>query len=80
MKYTAVFAAYRVIEKRLQHVICGRFGLVGPEPPSVKVADRRLVMTERRDLMPPSEPWSMDAVPLAERIQLMSPAKAEPPF
>ncbi|WP_207388211.1 hypothetical protein [Lichenihabitans psoromatis] len=42
---------YRVIESRVEAAIATRFGLTLPWPESVKMADLRLLRTERRDLM-----------------------------
>ncbi|WP_131193703.1 metal-dependent phosphohydrolase [Lichenihabitans psoromatis] len=42
---------YRAIETRVEAAIAVRFGLTLPWPESVKVADLRLLRTERRDLM-----------------------------
>jgi hypothetical protein len=43
---------YKEIEKRVERAICARFGLVFPLDPCVKAADLRMLVTERRDLMP----------------------------
>lgn len=40
-------------------------------------ADRVLLATERRDLVPRGEPWAPDAEPLADRISPWAPAEAE---
>lgn len=62
-------AFYREQERRLQNVICAAFGLALEEPSSVRIADSRMLMTERRDLMlPPPGPWVENDEPYAERI------------
>jgi hypothetical protein len=74
---------YRKVENRVQACICEAFGLDPVEPPIVKIADRRLLATERRDLMPLSKlAWRTDeqVEPLLERIVPMSPAMAEIAF
>ena len=50
------FAAYREIEARLEATIYRRFDIV-PEPDGIvalALADRRMLRTEQRDLMPPA--------------------------
>lgn len=44
---------YRKIEARVMRAISERFGLPADEPSSVKIAERRLLATERRDLLGP---------------------------
>lgn len=44
-------AAYRAAEQHLQRIIYQRFGLAGPEPESVKVADQQLAVAEAQDLL-----------------------------
>jgi hypothetical protein len=74
---------YRAIEKRVERAIYDRFGLPWVLAPLVKFADRRMLRTEREDLMPPVEdigPWLwLDAYPraCAERITPWSPAEAK---
>jgi len=68
-------------EERLLEVIARHFGLVWPMPEAVKRADDILLMTELRDLMEPvPEPWRIDAKPLDERIEPVSPGRAETMF
>lgn len=62
LKHAPQLAGYRNIEDGLQLLIYARFGLVGPVPRSVKVADDLLAETERRDLVPRGTP-DMDADP-----------------
>ena len=42
---------YKQVEKQLMERICNRFNMDIIEPPSVKIVDNRLLMTEKRDLM-----------------------------
>ncbi len=63
--------------------MCRRFRLPVHEPVAVKIADRILLATERRDLMPPSKiPWREDEryEPLPRKIVPMSPAVAKQVF
>ena len=43
---------YKAIEQRVERAICGRFGLDFPMHPLIKEADLRMLVSERRDLMP----------------------------
>ncbi len=56
LKVQPAFAPYREAEARLMAVICERFGLSPTEPESVRIADRQMLRTEQRDLMPPAQP------------------------
>lgn len=72
LKRLPEWSSYREIEARLMAVICERFGLPLEQPESVSIADRRMLRTEQRDLMPPpcegedrsdAEPYPMLVVP-----------------
>lgn len=76
--------AYKACEDKLLHEIANRFGVTWPVPPSVKVMDRRLLVTEMRDLMQNSE-WrevaAMTGVsPLDSRIIPWEPHRAREAF
>lgn len=73
---------YKAAEKRCQAVVYRRFGLPEVTPESVKVADRRLLKTERMQIMAPSaEPWVIDAEePLPLTIGGWSPSTAKVAF
>lgn len=79
VKYHSAFKqAYCAAEDRLQRVIADAFSLGWPMPASVKVADNRLLATERRDLMRTTDlAWSLDAEPLPEIIKPLSPVTVE---
>lgn len=68
-------------EDQLLKVIAATYGLVWPMPPQVRAADDVLLVTEARDLMvaPPAD-WSLEAEPLAERIEPLAPSAAETLF
>lgn len=71
---------YRALEKRIEAVVLGAFGLSLPLPETVKLADLMLLATEQRDLMPShSDEWHLIAnvTPLPERIEPLSPHDAE---
>jgi hypothetical protein len=58
------------IEARIMEAIAERFKLVGRTVPRlVKQADNLLLATERRDLMPETEPWPGLPEPLYEPIE-----------
>lgn len=47
----------REAEERLMDRICDTFGLARSEPKSVRLADARMAVTERRDLLPDDPDW-----------------------
>jgi hypothetical protein len=74
---------FRAVEAKLTAAICTRFRLDPIEPPAVKVADNRLLATERRDLMGwPPKPYRVDegCQPLAAAITPWPPEIAEREF
>jgi hypothetical protein len=81
VKYHPQLSAYKDVERELQAAVAKRFGLSLPEPTSVKLADKRLLFTERRDLMTfmADAGWGMglEAEPLAEKIEPWLPREAE---
>lgn len=50
IKHQPEFEFYRKVEDRLMAVILARFGLSPNLPESVKIADKRMLVTEMRDL------------------------------
>lgn len=74
---------YKTIEQRIEQAVLGRFELPPKLPASVKQADRTLLVTELRDLMPQvNEDWALlfEAQPLAERITPLPPNEARALF
>jgi len=76
---------YQALEKRIEAVVLGRFGLPAELPASVKHADLVMLATERRDLMHSAggnDAWNMIAgiEPMMERIQPVSAATARSAF
>jgi 5'-deoxynucleotidase YfbR-like HD superfamily hydrolase len=67
LKYLAGMEAYRAHEKRVMKAICKWFNMDPVEPPSVKVADNIMLVTEQRDLLKNSIP-DFDITPLADTI------------
>lgn len=81
VKRTPAMAAYREAEKRLQAVICQRFGLPVEEPPEVKQADLEVLYTEARDLFEGVHPaWEWQAEPLGFTILPLEPKAARDAF
>lgn len=86
LKIAAMAPSYAAWEDRVEQLVLGAFGLSGPMPNEVKVADVRLLMTERRDLLNPCErDWEYIAAlqglePLPEKIVPWSQDKAQVVF
>jgi uncharacterized protein len=74
---------YRLVETQVQKAICDRFLLPHAMPEEVREADDRMLITEWRDLMPPSDlhPWpGIQSEPLPFHIIPWVPAEAEAEF
>lgn len=84
LKHTPEMSRFRTAEKAAMAVICVHFGLDPKEPASVKAVDRRLVVSEAKDLLPGShsEGWEsfQDVVPLPMTIEPWGPVEAERKF
>lgn len=84
LKHSAPMDGYRRLEKRGQAMIYDHFGLLGPEPECVKVADIRILCHERPALMAaPPMPWRTMAAPgdvLPFKIAPWSAEQAESAF
>lgn len=52
LKHSPLLAGYREIEERVERAIATRFGLPPRFDPRIKIADRVLLATERRDVVP----------------------------
>lgn len=74
MKRMPEFEFYRQAEKRLMDIICGVFGLECDEPPSVKLADKRMLATEARDLtMQEGRGWALMEQPYDFHVKPWTP-------
>jgi hypothetical protein len=73
------FEAYRDAEHRLERVIADVFGLSWPRPEEFTLADRRLLITEQRDLFG-REPRPSDPQPLSRKVTGWFPSRAEATF
>lgn len=74
---------YLQAEEALERCVAARFALSWPMPAPVREVDRRLLATERRDLMaPPPRPWvSTERIdPYPEVIAAWTPRVAEVQF
>jgi hypothetical protein len=56
---------YKVIEQRVEQAICARFGLPFPLHPTIKKADLRMLVTERREFMPAPLPHLVETDAIA---------------
>lgn len=80
------FSTIRMWEQGIEKYVWGKFGLEGDMPPEVKWADTVLLMTERRDLLTPTDDkWefdqcAMEAWPLPEMITPWAPGLAKARF
>lgn len=68
-RYSAMGHLYQEIKVGLMASICKAFGLALEEPESVKLADRVMLVTEKRDLLGPEpQPWTHFDQPLEQPI------------
>lgn len=77
---TGIGTVYREIEEKIMPAMAERFGLPWPEPPSIFIADNRLLFTEKRDLLKPGLEWGMAMEPYPFRIEPWPPEVAESRF
>lgn len=73
---------YVEAERKVTDAICDRFGLPREEPASVKLADNRVLLAEKRDLMaPPPMAWRETGIePMEAHIAHITPAAARDYF
>jgi len=82
-RWEPIGGPYREAERWAMLAICRRFDLSLPEPESVKIADHRVLMAEKRDLMAQTEHrWAEDTElePMVERIAAWHPETAREAF
>ena len=80
---TPIGDVYREVEKNLMATICRKFDLSTEEPEEVKLADNRMLMTEKRDLLRNNTnhpDWGIEAEPIAEYIHPLDWRKAKKLF
>lgn len=79
----AMLPDYKAIEARVEKAIAEQYLLPYPLPPEVKHADLRMLMTEKRDLMPTNsrdaEEWP-DIQPINYKVRPMEPKLARTYF
>lgn len=81
LKRMQLFEGYRQVEKKVMDTICEAFGLGSDEPPSVKLADKRMLATEARDLtMTEGRGWATAAAPFDFHIKPWTPEYARAKF
>lgn len=81
LKIQPEMSLYREAEARLMVAICQRFGLPIEEPESVKIADKRMVTTEKRDLLVDGPGrWKNVTTPYEFVIEPWLPEKAKAVF
>jgi hypothetical protein len=78
LKVQPEFAGYREAERRVTAAVCARFKLAPDEPRTVRVADRRMLATEKRDLMSRDRRgWEGLEKPYDQVIEPLGPAEAK---
>lgn len=83
VKYHHAFTPYRMFEDRVSGAIRTAFGMLPSEPDAVKALDKRMLPTERRDLMracPIGYTWQPTPEPFDFKIIPWSSAKAKRAF
>ena len=81
LKKTPEFAPYREAEKKLMELICALYGLDPEEPASVKLADKRMLVTEARDLtMTEGRGWTFAYEPYDMHIKPWTPEYSKTKF
>lgn len=77
LKLLPEFSFYLEIEDNLMYSICQRFKLESAMPKSVKIADNRTLMTEKRDLLAHNIEWNWSAEPYQNIIVPLLPSEAK---
>lgn len=80
LKHSDAYTAYREAEDHIMMVVAQKFELPWPMPDSVKDIDRRLLVTEIRDLMWGDKEFDGIIDPLPETIVPLAPEVAEQAF
>jgi hypothetical protein len=88
VKHHPLMMGYRILEDMVMKAVAKKFGLEFPIPQDVKDADNRLLLTEKRDLLPnPDYTWSSlvdlegrAIQPLPDKLTYWQPEAAEHAF
>ena len=82
VKQLGAMRPYRELERVIQQLVYDRFGLGGPEPRAVKIADHQALATEHRALfdVPIVEGWFAGAPPVDVVVIPLAPGAAEQVF
>jgi hypothetical protein len=80
VKHHPGFAFYRKAEARVEEAVAKAFGLKPIDCDCVKVADARILATEKRDLMVSSPPWPKFNNPYEFTVTSWTPKRAEREF
>lgn len=79
VKLLSGMEAYHAIEATVMQAIAKKYGFAFPLPESVKIADGRMLFTEKRDLLRPLN-WRYEIEPYPALITPVSPQEAKQAF
>lgn len=80
LKHTSEMSHFRIVEKHIMQVVIDRFNLDDEEPKTVRDADRRMLLTEARDMGLDVTGWYKGYEPLPGKIFPWEPQRAEREF
>lgn len=81
LKQSPEFAEYAAIEARVMRCVCRYASLPYEQPEAVELADRRLLATERRDLLGPNCKWKVpNTAPLRGGALVVTPMQEPPKY
>lgn len=80
LKHTPEMSRFRTTERHIMLAVVQKFGLEPKEPAGVKTADRRMLLTEARDLGLDVTGWYTEHQPFPDFIAPWSPQRAELEF
>lgn len=80
LKHQPEMSRFRTTEKRIMAAVAEKFGLAAKEPDSVRTADRRMLLTEARDLGLDVGDWYAGYAPFPSPVFCLIPQSAEALF
>lgn len=80
LKHTQEMSRFRTTERHIMLAVAERFGLAPKEPAVIKEVDRRMCLTEARDLLGSIKGWYDEYEPYPNVIMPWSPRWAEEQF